>query len=160
MLLGQALFQTGNYNEAAGAIEAAMNLLPEDKWGAAVEKYAQLYGNTLDFNNQLKALENARDSKPDDPAIRFLLGFQFGYLGYPKHAVGQLDKAVELQPRDPAARKLHDIFAAKTGAPPVGPPPATDETGGAAQPGAPAPSPAADDSKGADKKDDAPAKSS
>ncbi len=140
MLLGQALLQTGKYNESAGATEAAMNMLPEDKWGAAVEHYKQLYGNIQDYTNQLKALEKARDAKPDDPAIRFLLGFHFGYLGYPKEAVRELNKAVELEPRDPAARKLHDIFAAKIDAPLVGPPPQA-ENGAPGQPDQPAPSP-------------------
>jgi tetratricopeptide (TPR) repeat protein len=155
MLLGQSLFQTGNYNEAAGATEAAMNLLPEDKWGAAVENYKQLYGNIQNYTDQLKALEKARDAKPDDAAIRFLLGFHFGYLGYPKQAVRELDKAVELQPRDPAARKLHDIFAAKTGSPAVGPPPEVEGAGGAGQPGNPAPAP-----EGAGKTDAGAAKAS
>jgi hypothetical protein len=37
--------------------------------------------------------------------------------------VRELDKAVQLEGRDPAARKLHDVFATKTGAPQVGPVP-------------------------------------
>ena len=88
-----------------------------------MQNYTQLYGNVQDFTNQLKALESARNSKPDDPALRFLLGFEFGYLGYPQQAVRELDKAVRLEGRDPAARKLHDVFAAKTGDPQVGPVP-------------------------------------
>ena len=156
MLLGQALFQTGNFNEAAGATQAAMNLLPVEKSGAAIENYKQLYGNVGDYTSQLKNLEKARDAKPDDPAIRFLLGFHFGYLGYPKQAVRELDKAVELQPRDPAARKLHDIFAAKIDAPLLGPPPeGAQQPGGPAQPEKPAP---ADVNKSTDKPQDTGAK--
>ncbi len=100
-----------------------MNMLPEDKWGTVVQNYTQLYGNNSDYSNQLKSLETARTQDPKNPALRFLLGFHYGYLGYPKEAVRELGKAVELEGRDPAARKLHDIFAAKTGASPVGPPP-------------------------------------
>ena len=87
--------------------------MPEDQWGVVVQNYKQLYGNAGDFTNQLKSLEAAVKAKPDDPALRFLLGFQYGYLNYPKQAVDELGKAVELEGRDPAARKLHDVFAAK-----------------------------------------------
>ncbi len=159
MLLGQALFQTGNYNEAAGATETAMNLLPVEKSGAAVENYKQLYGNIQDYTNQLKTLEKARDAKPDDAAVRFLLGFHFGYLGYPKQAVRELDKAVELQPRDPAARKLHDIFAAKIDAPLVGPPPADAQGGAPNLPGPASPAPP-EENKSTEKSADATIKSS
>ena len=118
MMTAQALFQTGKWTQAAAATELAMGALPEDKWGAVVQNYTQLYGNAGDFTNQLKALEAAVKAKPDDPALRFLLGFQYGYLKYPKQAVDELGKAVKLEGRDPAARKLHDLFAAKTGASP------------------------------------------
>ena len=97
MLMAQAMFQTGEYRQAAGAIEMGMGLLPEEKWGAVIENYTQLYGNVQDFTNQLKSLEAARAAKPDDPALRFLLGYNFGYLGYPQQAVSELNKAVELE---------------------------------------------------------------
>ena len=105
-----------------------MGALPEDKWGTVVQNYSQLYGNVGDYTSQLKALEAAVKDKPDDPALRFLLGFQYGYLNYPQQAVRELDKAVELEGRDPAARRLHDLFAAKTGAPEVGPVPKSETT--------------------------------
>jgi hypothetical protein len=126
MMTGQALFQTGKFTQAAAATELAMGALPEDKWGAVVQNYTQLYGNIGDFTNELKTLEAAVKAKPDDPALRFLLGFQYGYLNYPKQAVDELGKAVELEGRDPAARKLHDVFATKTGAPLVGPVPQSE----------------------------------
>jgi tetratricopeptide (TPR) repeat protein len=121
MLLAQTLFQTGEFTPAAGATEMAMGVLPEDQWGAVVQNYKQLYGNYQDYTDQIKALERARDQNANDPALRFLLGFHFGYLGYPKQAVRELNQAVELEPRDPAARRLHDLFAQKIGAPMVGP---------------------------------------
>ena len=63
--------------------------------------------------------------------MRFLLGFHFGYLGYPTQAVRELDKGVQIEGRDPAARKLHDMFAAKIGAPQVGPVPKSEQPAGA-----------------------------
>jgi tetratricopeptide (TPR) repeat protein len=113
MLMAQALFAMGQYDEAAGATQAGMQMLPEDKWGVVMANYSQLYGNVQDYTDQLKALEKARDVKPDSPALRFLLGYHFGYLGYPKHAVRELDKALTMAPKDLGSRKVRDIFAAK-----------------------------------------------
>lgn len=113
MMLAQTLFALGQYDEAAGATQGAMQMLPEEQWGFIVENYAQLYGNVQDYTNQVKALEKARDEQPDSPALRFLLGFHFGYLGYPKHAVRELDKGLTLAPEDIGAVKLRELFAAK-----------------------------------------------
>jgi hypothetical protein len=135
LMLAQTLFQIGQWQQAAGATELAMGALPEDKWGTIVQNYTQLYGNIGDYTAQLKQLEAAVKQKPEDPALRFLLGYHYGYLNYPQQAVRELGKAVELEGRDPAARRLHDVFAAKTGAPQVGPVPQTETT----PPGAGAP---------------------
>lgn len=128
MLLSQALLQTSQYDEAAGAAQAALHMLPQDKWGAVVGNYKELYGNIQDYTDQLKALEKARDAKPDDPALHFLLGYHFGFLGYAKHAVKELDKTIELAPKDEMAVKLRDLFKAKleggAGATPKPPAPA------------------------------------
>ncbi len=120
LMISQALFQTGQWTQAAAATELAMGALPEDKWGTVVQHYTQLYGNINDYTSQLKNLENAVKEKPNDPALRFLLGFHYGYLNYPPQSLRELGKAVELEGRDPAARRLHDLFAAKTGAQQVG----------------------------------------
>jgi hypothetical protein len=148
MMLAQALFATGQYDEAAGATQAAMQALPEDKWGVVVTNYSQLYGNVQDYTDQLRALEKARDAKPDNPAIRFLLGFHFGYLGYPKQAVRELDKAMTLAPKDLGSRKIREIFAAKM--PDAPPPPALPPDDGNGQPGdaKPALPPGGDGTKG------------
>ena len=58
-------------------------------------------------------LEKARKDKPDSPALRFLLGWHYGYLGYPVQAVKELDKAVELAPQDEVTKKLRDVMVAK-----------------------------------------------
>jgi Flp pilus assembly protein TadD len=113
MLMAQTLLALGQYDDAAGATQAAMQMLPEDKWSVVVSNYTQLYGNAQDYTDELKALEKARDAKPESPALHFLLGFHFGYLNYPKNAVTELDKTLTLAPKDLGARKLRDIFAAK-----------------------------------------------
>jgi tetratricopeptide (TPR) repeat protein len=119
MMLGQALFATGNFAEAAGATQSAMSMLPKDKWGVVVQNYKDLYGRPQDYTDQLRALETAVKDKPNDPALRFLAGFHYGYLGYPQQAIDQLDKAVQFQPRDEAAKKLRDEMRAKLEVPSV-----------------------------------------
>ncbi|MEX0677739.1 MAG: tetratricopeptide repeat protein, partial [Pirellulales bacterium] len=156
MLLAQALMALGKYEEAAGATQAAMQMLPEDKWGVVVANYTQLFGNVQDYTDQLRTLEAARTAQPDSPALRFLLGFQFGYLNYPKQAVTELDKALVLAPRDVGSRKIRELFAARW---PEAPPlpaavlKAAEETRGpASAPAArPANPPAPADAKPADK---------
>jgi hypothetical protein len=45
--------------------------------------------------------------------LRFLLGYHFGFLGYPRQAVTELDKALALQPDDINAKQLQEGFAAQ-----------------------------------------------
>ncbi|HXT57420.1 MAG TPA: hypothetical protein VN699_02245, partial [Pirellulales bacterium] len=41
------------------------------------------------------------------------LGYHYGYLGFPREAVRELDKAIKLNPQDQLAAKLKSIMAAK-----------------------------------------------
>jgi len=113
MMLAQGFFATGQFDEAAGAVQQAMQVLPKEEWGVVVKNYKELYSNVQDFTDQLRALEKAVKEKPTDPALRFLAGFQYAYLGYPKEAVDQLDKGLKLAPRDEMAKKLREEMAAK-----------------------------------------------
>ena len=129
LLMAQGLFATGKYDEAAGAVQLGMQMLPVEKWGAVVEHYRELYPKIGDYTTQLRALEKSRDQKADDPALRFLLGYHYGYLGYPKNALQQLDKCVELAPKDELSQKLQqrmkELLAPKTPMPVPAPAPAT-----------------------------------
>ena len=135
MMLAQALFATGQFDEAAGATQHAMQLLQEDQWGVVVTNYRELYGKVGAYTSQLRDLEKAVKQKPEDPATRFLLGFHYAYLGYPSHAVKQLDKTVSLVPQDELAKKLRDLMVAKLPNPadagPGGDKPAKDPDDGA-----------------------------
>ena len=113
LLLGQAQFQLGDWEEAAGSIQQAARMLPEDRWGTVVEHHKQLYATVQDYTDQLKALEGARDKDPSSPAVRFLLGYHFGFLGYPTHAVREFDRALEQAPKDEVATKMREMMALK-----------------------------------------------
>ena len=112
LLMAQALFAQGQYADAAGASQMAMQLLPDSEWGTVIKKRDDIYGNPDHYNSQLKALEEARDTKPDDPALHFLLGFHYGAIGQPKQAVEALDKTIQLQPLDEGAKKLREVVSA------------------------------------------------
>ena len=62
----------------------------------------------------LKNLAKAATDKPNDPALRFLLGFHYGYSGRVADAVRELNKLVQLEPKDQLGRKLRDLMADKT----------------------------------------------
>ena len=113
MLLGQALFATGKFDEAAGATQAAMQQLPKDKWGVVAGNYKELYGSMQDYTDQLRVLEKNVKEKPADPALRFLLGFHYAYLGFPQQSAEQLDKVLKVAPADEMAKQLRDEMKVK-----------------------------------------------
>ena len=111
LLMAQSLFAQGRYADAAGATQMAMQLLPDNEWGNVIMKRNDIYGNPDEYSTQLKALEQARDAKPDDPALRFLLGFHYGAIGQSKQAIEELDKTIQLQPLDEGAKKLREVVS-------------------------------------------------
>jgi tetratricopeptide (TPR) repeat protein len=124
MLLGQAYFAAGNYRESAAATQTAMLELPQDRWGIVVGNRSELYGDSSWYNLQLQQLKNAVNENPKDPAQRFLLAYHYAYLGYPQPAVAQLDKVVELEPRDEISAQLRNAVATRlpaAGAPVITP---------------------------------------
>ena len=110
--LGQAEFARGNYTSAADALHLGMSLMPQRQWGVVVKNHKRLYGVRGAFATQLKALEAVRKDNPDDPAVRFVLGFQYLYLGYPEQAQRELSVATKLSPDNVFVREL---AAAATG---------------------------------------------
>ena len=113
LMYAQSLFAVGKYDEAAGVVQAAISQLPKTQWGIVVTNSRELYGNYQDYTNQLRALEAAARDKPNEPALRFLLGYHYAYLGYPQQAVDQLEKVMSLAPQDDFAKQLRDEMKAK-----------------------------------------------
>ena len=124
--LGQALFASGKYEEAAGAIQAGLHQLPKEEWGSFVTRYQDYYGNPQEYTHQLRMLEKAISGKPSSPALHFLAGYHYGYLGFFKPSIEQLNKAVQLEPRDEMSKQLKDVMKkrmTKTDALPLPPAP-------------------------------------
>ena len=115
--LGQAEFARGSYTGAADALHLGMSLLPQRQWGVVVKNYKRLYGVRGAFATQLKALEAVRKDNPDDPAVRFVLGFQYLYLGYPEQAQRELSVAKKLSPDDAYTIELVTVAAGEGGVP-------------------------------------------
>ena len=115
LLLAQALFATGQYQPAAGAVQLAMQMLPQDQWGNVIRNYTELYSGNTAFTDQLRKLEAARNANPNDSAVHFLLGYEYGYLGYAKDAIKEFDKSITLRPQDRGAVLLRNQFAEKAG---------------------------------------------
>jgi Tetratricopeptide repeat len=124
MLLGQAYFAAGNYRESAATIRAAMQGLPPDRWGVVVSNRNELYNDPSSYLIQLQELQRAVHENPNDAAQRFVLAFQYAHLGYPQPALAQLDKVIELDPRDEMAARLRNEVAPRlpaAGAPVITP---------------------------------------
>ena len=113
LMLAQGMFATEQFNESAGATQFAMQSLPPEKWDVVIKNYRELYGKVDDYTSQLRALEKGAKAKTDDPGLRFLLGYHYGFLGFPKEAVTQLEKCVSLSPEDDMAQKLLTLFQDK-----------------------------------------------
>jgi len=134
LMLSQAMFATGDYDDAAGAAQQAMLVLPEDQWGVVVSNYRELYPKTAAYTEQLRALEKVMKEKPEEAALHFLAGYHYAFLGYPADAVKQLEKTRALAPQDELAKKLLDVMTARAAGVSSGtkvplPPPAPATTG-------------------------------
>ena len=113
LMLAQALFATEQFNESAGATQFGMQLLSQDQWETVVKNYRELYGKVGDYTSQLRSLEKAAREKADDPSLRFLLGYHYGFLGFPKESAEQLEKCITLAPEDEPAQKLLELITEK-----------------------------------------------
>ncbi|MBX9790565.1 MAG: tetratricopeptide repeat protein [Pirellulales bacterium] len=110
LMLAQALFADGQFDEAAGAVQQGLAMLPEEQWNVVVANYKELYSSSSDYAAQLKTLEKAVKGEADNPANLFLLGYHYGYLGYKEHAVRKLDEVVRLAPQDELAKRLRGVM--------------------------------------------------
>jgi tetratricopeptide (TPR) repeat protein len=110
LVLGQAYFAAEKYSEAAAATQAALRALPEDRWSIVISNRGELYDDPRVYNFQVHQLAEAVEEHPRDPALRFLLGYHYTYVGYPHAALEQLEHAVRLDQRDDLTAELRDTL--------------------------------------------------
>src|SRR5262245_18623470 len=113
MRLAEALFAAGSYDEAAAAAQQPMILLREESGCEAVSKFRGFYADIPDYTDQLTKLEKAVEGYPNDPSLRFELGFQYANSTHLDLALRQLDKLLEMAPQDQVGRKLRDLINGK-----------------------------------------------
>lgn len=119
LMLAQAQFAQGQHIESAVTTYDAIDLLPEEHWGIVVTNYQSLYGNPGQYTEQLRSLEKRLKERGDDPVLRFLVGYHYGYIGYPKNAVLELDKVIPTLPDDQLSVRLRNVMATRAGLPPA-----------------------------------------
>jgi hypothetical protein len=90
-LLAQVHVTLGQYPEAVAAIRDGMRLQPD--WPAAKFDPTQMYSRPEFLDPDLQRLKKASEANPDDPALLFLLGYQWFFLGDRKEAAKLFKKA-------------------------------------------------------------------
>ena len=100
-LTGQALFASGSLDEAAGALQQSLSVMPETQWVDASSRIAKLAPAQA-----TETLAKAIEKSPNAPAIRFLAAYQsFGQGDY-KQAQAHLDAVLKAAPDDAVAKRL------------------------------------------------------
>ena len=107
---GQALYATGSYDEAAGALQQALVATPEGDWTTTAKATAP-FGQTADA---AAAFKKALEKGPNQPELRSLAGYQAYANGQYAQAVTELDALLKVAPQDEVAKKLRAAAAKMT----------------------------------------------
>ncbi len=121
-----ALFALGEYKPAAAALNSFLSSAPGMDWTTM----SSLYGNTDDYQAQLRKLEQFSKSNPNDASAHFVLAYHYLVIDAKDAAVNALKVVVKNQPKDSTAKRMLDALSP------------------AAQPSAPAPTATPADSAG------------
>lgn len=105
------LFAQGNYKEAAACLYATLSVGPGWDWSTL----RSFYPDAEAYNQQLRALEKYVLANPGASDARFVLASHYLTCGYDAAAKAQLEKAVELNPKDHlSAQLLRSLGGPKT----------------------------------------------
>ncbi len=102
-----ALFALGEYKPAAAALNSFLSSAPGMDWTTM----SNLYGNTDDYQAQLRKLEQYCSSNPTDAAAYFVLAYQYLVIGEKNAAVSALQVVVKNEPQDSTAKRMLDALA-------------------------------------------------
>lgn len=98
----QVLFALQRYDEAAAELYAVLSVTPGWDWTTLIG----LYGDPETYTQQLRALEDYRRDHPDSSSARFLLASQYIACGHEEAATHELQKVIQLNPRDGVSQQL------------------------------------------------------
>ncbi|HEY2838688.1 MAG TPA: tetratricopeptide repeat protein [Pirellulales bacterium] len=101
------LFALGQYKLAATALNSFLSSAPGMDWTTM----SSLYGNTEDYQTQLRKLEQFCKTHPNDPSSAFVLAYQYLVLGDRDAAVNALKTVVKNQPKDATAKRMLDALS-------------------------------------------------
>lgn len=141
LLLSQAHLAVGEYRDAAGAARLGMSLLPTADWGYVVKNFRNFY-HDADYVAQVRRLGRFIEENPSHADARFLIGYQWVFLGhsevakrdsYYAAADRELTKAAELNPRDEWATRLLQVVDGPVPQPRPAPPAPISGTSGSSQ---------------------------
>lgn len=96
------LFALGRYEESAATLYAVLSVGPGWDWTTM----SGLYPSVDIYTSQLRSLEEYRNAHPDEPSSRFVLAYHYVTTGHDEAAASQLEKIVELNPKDELSRNL------------------------------------------------------
>jgi tetratricopeptide (TPR) repeat protein len=102
-----ALFALGEYQQAAAALNSFLSSAPGMDWTTL----SSLYGNTEDYQAQLRKLEQFCGANRNDAAAYFVLAYQYLVIGSKDAAIKALKMVVRDQPQDITAKRMLDALA-------------------------------------------------
>lgn len=101
-----ALFAIGRYQESATFLRKAFALEP--RISMLTYDIRDDYGNKADFNEQVRALNNAIAASPRDLDRLTVLGYVLNYTDQPDRAFDVLSRARAIAPRDNLVKLLYE----------------------------------------------------
>jgi tetratricopeptide (TPR) repeat protein len=101
------LFALGEYKPAAAALNSFLSSAPGMDWTTM----SSLYGNTADYQTQLRKLEQYCKSNPKDASAYFVLAYQYLVIDSKDAAVDALKVVVKNQPKDATAKRMLDALS-------------------------------------------------
>jgi tetratricopeptide (TPR) repeat protein len=122
LLRAYALFGLSNYRAAALAQARALLQLSPAAWQPEANRAAQRFGDRDRYDQLVRQLEAYVRAEPDDAASRFVLGAHYGFRGFPRDAMRQLEFARQLdidqpdrqgQSNDSLAGELYGFFRSR-----------------------------------------------
>jgi tetratricopeptide (TPR) repeat protein len=96
------LFAMHDYQQSAAALYAVLSAGPG--WDQAT--LIGLYPSPTVYQQQLRELESYRGQHPETPSARFVLAYHYMLSGKNEQAVSELQRVVELEPKDQLSAQL------------------------------------------------------